>query len=169
MRAALVVLCAAVTLAGCVTVAAPPPPAPSAILRERAERMVERGEPEAAVRAYDEILEQYPDDPEAWRVRASRSVLTAMMAAQGEVARLRQEARQGERDLERVRRDLAAKDADLSQLRADLAGREVELMRLRLEIATRQAELAKLTSEAEQLRLDLEKLKNTDMRLERRR
>jgi chromosome segregation ATPase len=165
----LVVLGVAAVLTGCVTVNAPPPPAPSAILRERADRLVERGEHEAAVRAYDEILRRYPEDGEAWRVRATRGVVAAMMAAQGEVARLRREARQGAQDIARVRQDLAARDADIAQMRADLAAREAELARLRQEIATRQAELTRLTSETEQLRLDLEKLKNADMRLERRR
>ena len=173
MRRTLFVAGAVAALAGCVTVSAPMPPAPSAIMRERADRMVERGEHEAALRAYDEILQRYPDDREAWRVRASRSVVTAMLAAQGEVARLRQETSQSERalerEIERARGEAAARDADLAQLRADLAGRDAELARLRQDIAARQAELARLASETEQLRLDLEKLKNADMRLERRR
>ena len=162
-----------VALAGCVTVSAPTPPSPSAIMRERADRLVERGDHEAAVRAYDEILERYPEDREAWRARASRSVVTAMMTAQAEAVRLRQEARDSElqlqREVERVRQELAVRDADLAQLRTDLAGRDTEVARLRQEITARQAELARLASETEQLRLDLEKLKNADMRLERRR
>ena len=173
MRHSLVVVVTLAALAGCVTVTAPPPPAPSTIMRERADRLVERGDHEAALRAYDEILQRYPDDREAWRVRTSRSVVTAMMTAQAEVVRLRQEARDGERQLqreiERARQELTVRDADIAQLRTDLTGRDAELARLRQEITARQAELARLASETEQLRLDLEKLKNADMRLERRR
>lgn len=136
---------------------APPPSSvpvmPSTLLLAEADGLLSEGNYEDAVNAYGDFLRRFGGDATASRVRATRDVLSSLVATNAEVARLREQTQVAERDLTRLRRDLAL--------------RQTELGRLRQELAERQAELARLTEEGDSLRLDLERLKSVDLRLER--
>jgi len=134
---------------------APPaaPVMPSTLLLAEADGLLAGGNYEDAVHAYGDFLRRFPRDGAAPRVRATREILSSLVATNAEVVRLREQTQVAERDLARLRRDLAL--------------RQTELGRLRQELADRQAELARLTEESDSLRLDLERLKSVDLRLER--
>ncbi|MGH7334769.1 MAG: hypothetical protein ACREKS_18895 [Candidatus Rokuibacteriota bacterium] len=126
---------------------------PSVLLLAEADGLLSEGNHDDAFRAYKDFLRLFPDDTATGRVRATRDILSSLVATNAEVIRLREQTQGAERDLARARRDLAV--------------RQTELGRLRQELAERQAELARLTEEADNLRLDLERLKSVDLRLER--
>jgi chromosome segregation ATPase len=129
---------------------------------ERADVLTERGEYEAALAAYDEILARKADAASAPRARLLRDMIGTLLKLRAALA-----DRDGE--LEALRQTLAAREGELVRLQRDVSGRDTELGRLRAEIATRQAEIARLTTESEQLRADLDQLKRSDLRLEQRR
>jgi len=131
----------------------PMPVRPSVLLLAEADWLLSEGNYNDAVRAYEAFLRFFPEDAAASRVRATRGILSSLVATNAEVIRLREQTEATERDLARVRRDLAV--------------RQAELGRVRQELAERQAELARLTQETDNLRLDLERLKSVDLRLER--
>jgi hypothetical protein len=86
---------------------APPP------LLARADRFVEQGSYEAAVAAYDEFLATNADDGAAPRVRMSRGVAAAVVAARAELAKLKQE-------IAKLNEELVKREADLTKVREDL-------------------------------------------------
>lgn len=132
---------------------APVPVMPSTLLLAEADGLLAEENYEDAVHAYGDFLRRFPEDAAAPRVRATREVLSSLVATNAEVVLLREQTQVAERDLVRLRRDLSL--------------RQTELGRLRQELADRQAELARLTEESDSLRLDLERLKSVDLRLER--
>ncbi|HXG16402.1 MAG TPA: hypothetical protein VNK50_09150 [Calidithermus sp.] len=136
MRAA-VLVGAVLLVAGCATW----PWRPASRLLDQGDALAARGDYAGAVRAWDELLARYPDDPAAPAALARRDTTAALLAAREELARVR----------------------------GELAAREAELGRARQELARLGAEAERLRSEAERLRADLEHLKRIDLRLERRR
>jgi signal transduction histidine kinase len=136
VRAA-VLVGAVLLVAGCATW----PWRPASRLLDQGDALAARGDYAGAVRAWDELLARYPDDPAAPAALARRDTTAALLAAREELARVR----------------------------GELAAREAELGRARQELARLGAEAERLRSEAERLRADLEHLKRIDLRLERRR
>ena len=95
----------------------------SAALLARADRLADRQQYEPALRAYDEFLASYPDDPAAPRALKTRETIASIVTARAELARLR---------------------AELAGLRAELSARDGELARLRQETERLRADLEKL-------------------------
>jgi hypothetical protein len=114
-----------------------------------ADQLLERGQYEAAVAAYDAFLRDPTQSPAArLRARATRDIVVALLDTRAQLARLEQELAVREGDLARAREDVARRDGDLGKARQ---------------------EVTRLAAEAERLRQDIERLKQVDIRLERRR
>jgi hypothetical protein len=92
-------------------------------LLARADSLADGQRYEPALRAYDEFLVTYPNDPAAPRAQKSRETIASIVTASAELARLRSE--------------LAARDAELAR-------RDAELARLRQESERLRADLEKL-------------------------
>jgi DNA repair exonuclease SbcCD ATPase subunit len=181
VRAALLAI-GLLVAAGCASL---PPwvdgPAESALARAHAH--ARRGDYQLAVRAYDDFLARYPDDPAAPRVVDTRDTLASILAFRGElervrdeVARLREELTlretdlgRRESDLQRVRRELALRQQDLTARQVEAERLRAETERLRTETERLRSETDRLRVETERLRTDIERLKQVDLELERRR
>lgn len=115
MRAASVLI-AVLLLAGC----AAWPWRPASRLLERGDTLAAGGDYAAAVRAWDELLARYPDDPAAPAALARRDTTAALLAAREEVARLRAELAARDAEVGRLRQELARLGAEAERLRSDL-------------------------------------------------
>lgn len=174
------------TTAGCVSM----PVLGPALLLARADRQAREGAWEKALVSYDDYLARFPDDATAPRVRESRDTLAAMLTAQveltrrrEEVARLRDELARLQAEGTRLREDgtrlraeaTVLRDevirlhddrihlrAEGTQLRDELTRRESDLARVRQELAAHRAE-------AERLRADIERLKEIDLKPDKKR
>jgi hypothetical protein len=174
------------TTTGCVSV----PIIGPALLLARADRQAREGAWEDAVASYDDYLARFPDDSAAPRVLESRDTLAAMLSAQTDLARQRDEVARLRAELATVKDEgtrlreggirLRAESTVLrdevirlrdertqlrdetKQLRRELTRRQDDLARMRQELAVQQAE-------AERLRADIERLKQIDLKLERKR
>lgn len=102
-------------LGGC---AASPRPAMS--LLEGADRLLEQGQYQAALRAYDTLLATYPHDPVAPRAQATRDTLGTLLAARADVVRLKEELAARDTDLGRLKQELQRLHVETERLRADL-------------------------------------------------
>ncbi|MBI2216207.1 MAG: tetratricopeptide repeat protein [Candidatus Rokubacteria bacterium] len=169
LAAALAVLCA-----GCA--AWPPFRDEARVHLGRAEALVERGDYTAALEAYDELLRRHPDGPAAARARATRSVITGLLAARDEVTRLEHAVVSDRNEIERLEQELARNESEVARLAGELADREREISRARhalagarQEVVARQAEMARLAAEADRLRGAIADLKRLELDLERRR
>jgi TolA-binding protein len=96
----------------------------STAMLANADRLVEQGEYEPAVAAYDEFLQRYPDDSEAARARVSRETAATIVATRAEMTRLRQE-------LAKLRDDLARREGDLARVRQEAERLRADLERLK--------------------------------------
>lgn len=90
---------------------------PPASLLQRADRLVQQGDYASAIRTYDELLAKYPADPAATRALASRDAVAGLLAARGDIARLRQELAAREGELTRLRQELEQLREDLENLK----------------------------------------------------
>jgi hypothetical protein len=90
---------------------------PPALLLDRADRLVARGDYGGAVRTYDELLAKYPQDH---RALARRDTLTGLMAARADLARLREELTARESELSRLRLEMQRLLAETERLRDDI-------------------------------------------------
>jgi chromosome segregation ATPase len=142
----------------------------------RAEALVERGDYTAALEAYDEMLRRHPDGPAAARARATRSVITGLLAARDEVTRLEHAVVADRSQIDRLEQELVRNEREVARLARELADRERDISRARLaladargELAARQAEMASLVAEADRLRGAIADLKRLELHLERRR
>jgi len=140
-------------IAGCAS--SSPPTRPSTVLLGKADRLASQGQYTGALEAYGEIVTKYGETDEAAHARSSRDILTSLLAARAQVARLTAEMKAHEAELARAREQAAT-------AREQGAARDGELSRARQEIA-------RLAAEADRLRTDLENLKKIDIDLERRR
>lgn len=120
-------LLAVVLLGGC----AAWPWRPASRLLERGDVLAAHGDYAAAVRAWDELLARYPDDPAAPAALARRDTAAALLAAREEVARLRSELAAREAEVGRLRQELARLGAEAERLRSDLE--QLKRIDLRLE------------------------------------
>lgn len=102
-------------VSGCAMVSRP---APS--LLERADRLVQQGQYPAAIRAYDELVALYPNDPVAPRALAARDTLSSLLAARADVVRLKEELAARDTELGRLKQDLQRLQTETESLRADL-------------------------------------------------
>jgi TolA-binding protein len=102
-------------LGGCATA-----PRPSTSLLEHADRLLEQGQYQAALRAYDELLATYPNDPVAPRAQATRDTLGTLLAARADVVRLKEELAARDTDLGRLKQELQRLQTETESLRADL-------------------------------------------------
>lgn len=123
------VLIIIILLAGC----AAWPFGRSSGLLERADRLAADGDYVAAVSAYDEFLDKYPDDRAAARARASRDTAAEMGRLRSEVVRLREQLGVREGELNRIRQELSRLLTEADRLRVDLEN----LKRLDLELERR--------------------------------
>jgi DNA repair exonuclease SbcCD ATPase subunit len=174
------------TTTGCVSV----PVFGPVVLLARADRQARDGAWEEALASYDDYLARFPDDSAAPRVLESRDTLAAMLSAQTDLARQREEvarlraelaalADEGARlreggtrlraestvlrdEVIRLRDERSQLRDETTQLRRELTRRQDDLARTRQELAAQQAE-------AERLRADIERLKQIDLKLERKR
>jgi hypothetical protein len=89
-------------------------------LLERADRLVQQGQYQAAIHAYDELVAMYPTDPGAPRALAARDALGSLLAARGDVARLKEELAARDSELGRLKQDLQRLQTEAERLRADL-------------------------------------------------
>ena len=182
----LAVLAVLAATAGCVSA----PVIGPALLLARADRQAREGAWEEAVASYDDYLARFPDDGAAPRVLESRDTLAAMLSAQAdlarqrdEVARLRDELAilkdEGTRLREggiRMRAESTVLRDEVIRLRDERTQLRDETMQLRKELTRRQDDLARTRqelaaqqAEAERLRADIERLKQIDLKLERKR
>lgn len=86
-------------------------------LLDRADDRMMAADYRGAVSLYDRFLQQNADDPAAGRVRATRSALERLLAAQGEVERLRKEVVTDRAEIERLKAETTRLRADLERLR----------------------------------------------------
>jgi succinate dehydrogenase/fumarate reductase flavoprotein subunit len=107
-------------LSGCVTLLSPGPPE----LVARADAQLQLGNYRAARALYDEFLQASPADPAALRVRATQSLLEALLQSEATLQRLQQESALREEELSRARREL-------QELRAEAMRVKVGLERLK--------------------------------------
>jgi len=114
MRALAAVVLVGLAVGGC---ASSWPFSDAPTLLARADRLADRQQYEPAVRAYDEFLLQYAQDPAAPRAQKSRDAVAAILTARGELARLRSE--------------LAARDAELAKLRQETERLRADLDKLK--------------------------------------
>jgi hypothetical protein len=89
----------------------------AASLLEHADEMADRQQYERALRAYDEFLTRYANDPAAPRALKSRDAVASIVTARTELARLRSE--------------LAARDAELAKLRQETERLRADLEKLK--------------------------------------
>jgi hypothetical protein len=125
VRAAPLVL--VLLLAGCAVW----PWRPASRMLERGDALAARGDYAAAVRAWDELLARYPDDPTAPAALARRDTAAALLAAREEIARLRAELAARDAELGRLRHEQARLAAEAERLRSDLE--QLKRIDLRLE------------------------------------
>jgi hypothetical protein len=111
----LVFTAAVLTLVACTPVVRP-----SAVLLDRADRLVGDGDYRAAVGAYDEILTRYPQDRIARRAQVRRDTVAGLLAARADVARLREELVAREVEVGRLRQEVQRLLAESERLRADI-------------------------------------------------
>jgi len=107
-------------LSGCVKLLTPGLPE----LVARADAQLQSGNYRAAIALYDEFLQASPADPAALRVRATQSLLEALLQSEATVQRLQQESALREEELSRARRELL-------ELRAEAKRVNVSLERLK--------------------------------------
>ena len=93
---------------------------PATSLLERADRLVQQGQYQAGMRAYDELVSTYPTDPGAPRALAARDALGSLLAARGDVARLKEELAARDSELGRLKQELQRLQSETERLRADL-------------------------------------------------
>jgi predicted RNase H-like nuclease (RuvC/YqgF family) len=74
----------------------------------------------SALALYDEFLKASPNDPEAARARATRTVVERLLASQTEVERLRREVSSRQVEVERLRRETDSRQTEIDLLKADL-------------------------------------------------
>ena len=89
----------------------------SASLLARADRLADRQQYEPALRAYDEFLASYPDDPAAPRALKTRETIASIVTARAELARLRAELAARDGELARLRQETERLRADLEKLK----------------------------------------------------
>jgi septal ring factor EnvC (AmiA/AmiB activator) len=138
-------------------------------LLDEADRRAAQGDYAAAVNLYEDILAFQADPAVLDRARTRRDTVAGLLAARGEVARVREQLAAREAEVRRLQEQLAAREQALAARERTLAARDGELARAQHELAARQAEMKQLAAEADKLRADLENLKRIDLQLERRR
>lgn len=89
----------------------------SASLLARADRLADRQQYEPALRAYDEFLASYPNDPAAPRALKTRETIASIVTARAELARLRAELAARDGELARLRQETERLRADLEKLK----------------------------------------------------
>ncbi len=112
MRSMVGVAVLTLTLAGCAAVSRP---ADDELAR--VDRLVARGDYGAAMRAYESMMARHPAAP---HVRVSRDALADLVAAQADVARLRDTLAAREGELARLRHEMQRLTQEADRLRADL-------------------------------------------------
>ncbi len=95
-------------------------PRPAVTLLASADRLLEQGQYQAALRAYDELLATHPHDAVAPRAQATRDTLGTLLAARADVVRLKEELAGRDTDLGRLRQELQRLQTETEGLRADL-------------------------------------------------
>ena len=103
-------------LSGCVKLLTPGPPE----LVARADAHLQSGNYRAAIALYDEFLQASPADPAALRVRATQSLLEALLQSEATVQRLQQESALREEELTRARRELLELRAEAKRVKVSL-------------------------------------------------
>ena len=103
-------------LSGCVKLLTPAPPE----LVARADAQLQSGNYRAAIALYDEFLQASPADPAALRVRATQSLLEALLQSEATVQRLQQESALREEELTRARRELLELRAEAKRVKVSL-------------------------------------------------
>ena len=93
---------------------------PPALLLDRADGLVARGDYRAAMRTYDELLTKYPDHSLAPRAQTRRDTLGSLLAARADLVRLREELTAREGELSRLRQEMQRLQAETERLRADI-------------------------------------------------
>ncbi|MBI4011256.1 MAG: hypothetical protein HY359_03020 [Candidatus Rokubacteria bacterium] len=106
-------------LAGCAMLA-PGSSTQSATTLKRADDQMAAAQYRSALALYDEFLKASPNDPEAARARATRTVVERLLASQTEVERLRREVSSRQAEVDRLRRDADSRQAEIDRLKADL-------------------------------------------------
>ena len=119
-RGVTAIVAAGLLLSGCVKLLTPGLPE----LVARADAQLQSGNYRAAIALYDEFLQASPADPAALRVRATQSLLEALLQSEATVQRLQQESALREEELTRARRELL-------ELRAEAKRVNVSLERLK--------------------------------------
>jgi len=89
----------------------------SASLLARADRLADRQQYEPALRAYDEFLATYPEDPAAPRALKTRETIASIVTGRAELARLRAELAARDGELARLRQETERLRADLEKLK----------------------------------------------------
>jgi len=89
----------------------------SASLLARADRLADRQHYEPALRAYDEFLARYPNDPAAPRALKTRETIASIITGRAELARLRAELAARDGELARLRQETERLRADLEKLK----------------------------------------------------
>jgi hypothetical protein len=114
MRALAAVVLVGLAVGGC---ASSWPFSDAPTLLARADRLADRQQYEPAVRAYDEFLLQYAQDPAAPRAQKSRDTIASIVTARTELARLRAELAARDGELARLRQETERLRADLEKLK----------------------------------------------------
>jgi hypothetical protein len=128
IRRGLLALALASWLGGCASASRP-----AMSMLVGADRLLEQGQYQAALRAYDTLLATYPDDPVAPHAQATRDTLGTLLAARADVARLKEELAARDTDLGRLKQELQRLQTETESLRANLE----ELKRIDLNLERR--------------------------------
>lgn len=86
----------------------------------RADAQLQSGNYRAAIALYDEFLQASPADPAALRVRATQSLLEALLRSEAAVQRLQQESALREEELARARREVLELRAEAMRVKSSL-------------------------------------------------
>jgi hypothetical protein len=114
MRRRLVTATLLLALGGC---ASSWPFSDAPTLLARADRLADRHQYDAAIRAYDDFLTRFPDDPAAPRALKSRDTAASIVTARAELTRLRAELAARDAELARLRQETERLRADLEKLK----------------------------------------------------
>ncbi len=74
---------------------------------------------------YTDLIDGYPNDPQAQRARATQTLLERLRGAQTELGRAKSE------ELPKTRRELLDRQSEVNQLKAEMAKLRADLERLR--------------------------------------